>query len=188
MRPFNKDLVAKAGDLYNRLLLDGKKDIRILEKLEEEADDCDCFKTVKDNYDYNNLSAREYLKQHPFGLHKEDASKKMEEDDFKQLGAVKYLKKYPNGLYKEKALQTVNKNDDDSFQSEMTPESYLINYPNGRHSEEAKFYRDNSVIKYLKKYPNGRYAEDAKITKDVIVFVIVVVALLLAFVIFNQTN
>jgi len=162
-QPYDKDLVAKAAELYS-LILANKRDVRALEKLELEngAEFIKIVKDDEDDKDFVNLSSEEYLKIHPNGRHKEDATIKRDEKDkadFESMHPQNYLNLHPEGKYRKDA---VGKLDDLSFNSSATPEIYLNEYPDGKHSEEARFYRDNHWWEYLKKYPDGKYAEDVR--------------------------
>lgn len=188
-QPYDEELVSKAAGLYSQLL-ENKDDIRALEKLENNPD-VECVKDEydymnlkadkylekhpkgkhvdkikkelleKEESDYENLSPEEYLKLYPNGQHIVEAAikrDKKEKADFENKYPQDYLNLYPDGLYVTEAL---DKLDDQCFASSVDPDTYLKEFPGGRHVEEAKCYKDN-WWEYLKKYPNGRYVEDAK--------------------------
>ena len=92
-QPYDKELVATAGGLYNQLLAN-RNDIRALETLESDPQ----IAILKDECDYMNLGAIEYLEKHPDGNHKAEAEesvnkirlqKRLREEKEEQLNSWK---------------------------------------------------------------------------------------------------
>ena len=182
-QPYDKELVAKAGACYEQLL-NHKDDIRFLESLEDELQ----VTCIKDEYDYLNLEAEEYLKEHPEGHHKSEAmeslqsliqqkeswEEKEEEQYYRSYSSIDYLIKYPDGKYAQKARHSVE--NAEFFGN--TAEVYLKHYPQGEFSDEARCFLQNSGREYRKKYPNGRYVQDINDKWAMIAFVGLMAALL----------
>lgn len=192
-QPYDKELVAKVGGLYNQLIAN-KNDIRAMEALES-------FPQVaffKDEYDYSTLGAMEYLEKHPDGNHKAEAEitldairlqkqsweEKEEQSFFYNNSFLDYLIKYPNGRFAQRAAQL---QEDVEFNS-LSADDYVKHYPEGRHIEEAFCYINNSCWKYLKAYPSGRYAEDAKTSRNALVFFLVLLAPIVVVILYAVLN
>lgn len=166
-QPYDKELVATAGDLYNQLL-NNKNDIRALEELENNPQTA----IVIDEHDFMVLEPEEYLKKHPEGRHqievseslketqlqKESWEEKEEEKYYRTYTAMDYLMKYPNGKFVQKASQLIEQAEFNDYTAEM----YLKHYPKGTYAQEAQYFINNNGRKYLKKYPNGRYVQIVK--------------------------
>lgn len=192
-QPYDKELVATAGGLYNQLLAN-RNDIRALETLESDPQ----IAILKDEYDYMNLGAIEYLEKHPDGNHKAEAEEsvnkirlqkrlreeKEEQRFFYSNSFLDYLMKYPNGRFAQRAAQL---QEDVEFNS-LSADDYIKHYPEGKHIEEASYYVYNNCWKYLKAYPKGRYAEDAKTIRNALVFFLVLIAPLAVAVVYAMLN
>lgn len=192
-QPYDKELVAKVGGLYNQLLAN-KNDIRAMEALESLPQ----VAFIKDEHDYSTLGAMEYLEKHPDGNHKTEAEvaldairlqkqsweEKEEQSFFYSNSFLDYLIKYPNGRFAHRAAQL---QEDTEFNS-LSADDYLKHYPEGRYAEEASFYVNNKWWEYLKVYPKGRYSEDAKSKRNALVFSIVLFAPLVVAIIYAMLN
>ena len=125
-KPYNGEIVAMAGNLYDKLLKN-KDDIRALESLEKEESTIE-FKEMADEYDYQTLDPKQYMDKHPNGIHKKQVSIILEEAFFKNNSAHQYLQRYPNGKHAEEAHFSIDK----------SGREYLKKYPEGRYAKEAR--------------------------------------------------
>ena len=131
-KPYNGALVASAGDLFEKLLKN-KNDIRGLERLELEADG---FRKEADEYDYQTLDSKQYIKKHPDGIHSEYVFAQIEYNFFMNNTAHNYLQRYPEGMFKDEATDYLN----------LTSYGYLKKYPNGRYAKDARSNYNSSII------------------------------------------
>lgn len=157
-QPYDKELVAKAADLYNQLI-NNRNDIRALEELENDPQTA----IVMDEHDFIVLKPEEYHKKHPEGKHQIEISESLrrkelseEENYYRTHTPTEYLKQYPHGQFAQKAAQSQEHAD---FVV-SSAEDYISHYPQGRFVEEAQYFINNNGRKYIKKYPSGRYAQD----------------------------
>ena len=133
-KPYNKEKIDEAGELYN-MVLKNADDIITLEDIEQNAQK---FFQEEESYYYKNHTIEEYLEKYPDGTYAKKLREKLEKEK------------------KEAEDKAGFGPEDECFWFESA-ERYLKVYPNGEYATEARYYLEHSESEYLDEYPTGRY-------------------------------
>lgn len=131
--PYDRELVENAGSLFVKLQ-QIRDDIRELEQLES----LPLTASILDEYDFQNLTAEEYIIKHPNGKYVESAKQQLYD---KELNFAKghpyneYLLAYPNGFFSDEA----------HFYKLHKPSEYLREYPNGLWKSDAENEKEYTI-------------------------------------------